>query len=301
MLTLFNMKIFDCTTYFDEKMLMDVRFNVLDEYVHKFIVVESIYSHSGEKKNLNFDINLYPKFKDKIEYLVIEEEPKNLASNDEIVLNPHLKRLNSIKRIEQSYNYMKKGISSAQDEDLILISDNDEIPNLDSNMFKTNKNSFILFKQFFFYYKFNYLYDRMVWFGTKGCKKKKFSKFSNLRNLKNKKYPFWRLDTFFSNLKQTDINIINDGGWHFTNLKSAEDLYIKLKNFGHHDEFDLSGLSINDLKNKIDRGIVFYDHFADKSSKEKWNFDYKLKKIKDDMLPEYLVNNKNKFKDWFVD
>ena len=90
-------------------------------------------------------------------------------------------------------------------------------------------------------------------------------------------------------------------GWHFTNLKSAEDLYIKLKNFGHHDEFDLSGLSINDLKNKIDRGIVFYDHFADKSSKEKWNFDYKLKKIKDDMLPEYLVNNKNKFKDWFVD
>ena len=50
LLTLFNMKIFDCTTYFDEKMLMDVRFNVLDEYVHKFIVVESIYSHSGEKK-----------------------------------------------------------------------------------------------------------------------------------------------------------------------------------------------------------------------------------------------------------
>ena len=44
------MKIFDCTTYFDEKMLMDVRFNVLDEYVQKFIVVESIYSHSGEKK-----------------------------------------------------------------------------------------------------------------------------------------------------------------------------------------------------------------------------------------------------------
>ena len=301
MSTIFNMKIFDCTTYFDEKMLMDVRFNILDEYVHKFIVVESIYSHSGEKKNLNFDINLYPKFKDKIEYLVIEDEPKNLASNDEIVLNPHLKRLNSIKRIEQSYNYMEKGISSSQDEDLILISDNDEIPNLNSNIFKTNKCSFILFKQFFFYYKFNYLYDRMVWFGTKGCKKKKFSKFSNLRNLKNKKYPFWRLDTFFSNLKQTDINVIDDGGWHFTNLKSAEDLYTKLKNFGHHDEFDLSGLSINDLKNKIDRGIVFYDHFADKSSKEKWNFDYKLKKIKDDMLPEYLINNKNKFKDWFVD
>ena len=73
------MKIFDCTTFFDEEMLMDVRFNILDEFVHKFIVVESTYSHSGEKKKLNFNINSYPKFKDKIEYLVIEEEPANLA------------------------------------------------------------------------------------------------------------------------------------------------------------------------------------------------------------------------------
>ena len=82
------MKIFDCTTYFDEEMLMDVRFNILDEFVHKFIVVESIYSHSSIKKKLNFNINSYPKFKDKIEYLVIEKEPENLADEKEIKLNP---------------------------------------------------------------------------------------------------------------------------------------------------------------------------------------------------------------------
>ena len=171
------MKIFDCTTYFDEEMLMDVRFNILNEFVHKFIVVESIYSHSGEKKKLNFNINSYPKFKDKIEYLVIEEEPNNLANKDEIKLNPHLKRLNSIKRIEQSYNFMEKGILDAVGEDLILLSDNDEIPNLNSNLFRKNKNNFMLFKQYFFYYKFNYLYDRMLWFGTKGCKKKVLKNF----------------------------------------------------------------------------------------------------------------------------
>ena len=66
------MNIFDCTTFFDEKLLMDVRFNVLNEHVSKFVVVESIYSHSGKKKGLNFNIDDYPKFKDKINYIVIE-------------------------------------------------------------------------------------------------------------------------------------------------------------------------------------------------------------------------------------
>ena len=291
------MKIFDCTTYFDEEMLMDVRFNILDEFVHKFIVVESMYSHSGEKKNLNFNINSFPKFKDKIEYLVIEEEPNNLANVEEIKLNPYLKRLNSIKRIEQSYNFMENGITEAVDEDLILISDNDEIPNLNSNLFKKNKSNFILFKQYFFYYKFNYLYDRMLWFGTKGCKKKKFKKFSNLRNLKNKKYPFWRLDTLFSDIRQIDISVISDGGWHFTNLKSPEDLFLKLKNFGHHDE---SGITIQDLNDKINNGEVFYDHFADKAAKDKWKSEYKLKKIKDELLPKYIIQNKKLYKDWFA-
>ena len=56
------MKIFDCTTYFDEELMMDVRFNILDKFVDKFIVVESKYSHSGQKKKLNFDINNYKKF-----------------------------------------------------------------------------------------------------------------------------------------------------------------------------------------------------------------------------------------------
>ena len=150
-----------------------------------------------ELKKLNFDINDYPKFKDKIIYIVIDEEPNDLSSEEEIKKNFYLKRLNSIKRIEQSYNFMEKGISNSNEEDLILISDNDEIPNLDSKDFIDNKNSFVVFKQAFFYYKFNYFYDRLPWFGTKGCRKKIFKRFSHLRNLKNKKYPFWRLDTYF--------------------------------------------------------------------------------------------------------
>ena len=293
------MNIYDCTTFYSEKMMLDVRFNILNDDVHKFIVVESSYSHSGKAKNFNFDINDYPKFKDKIIYLKINKEPDNLYSNEEILNNPIYKRLNSIKRIEQSYDYMKKGIEEANDEDLIIISDNDEIPNLKSIKFKKSKRNFLIFKQLLFYYKFNYYYDLMPWHGSKACKKKYLTSFSNLRNLKNKNYPFWRLDTYFSKIKKKNLEIIDDGGWHFTNLKTPEDLYIKLKNFGHHDEFDNTKITISDLKQKIDNGFVLYDHFADKSSKNKWENNYKLKIIKNSSLPNYLIENRSNFKEWF--
>ena len=279
--------------------MLDLRFNILNENVYKFIVIESSFSHSGKKKKFNFDINDYPKFKDKIIYLKIDKEPIDLYGDMEASKDPIYKRLNSIKRIEQSYDFMMKGIINASDEDLIIISDNDEIPNLNSNKFKKSNKKFYIFKQLLFYYKFNLLHETMPWFGSKACKKKYLKSFSNLRNLKNKKYPFWRIDTYFSNLKETSLEIIGDGGWHFTNIKTPEDLYIKMKNFGHHDEFDESKLTIEDLRKKIDDGHVFYNHFIDKKSEDKWKGDYKLKRIENHLLPDYLIKNQNNFKEWF--
>ena len=293
------MKIFDCTTFYNEKMMMDVRFNILNEHVSKFIVVESLYSHSGKKKKLNFDINDYPKFKEKIRYIVIEEEPEGILQDED--KNKHLafKRLNSIRRIEQSYNYMSKGIEDANDEDLIMLSDNDEIPNLQNLDFGKINNNYIIFEQLFFYFKFNLLYDRMFWFGTKACRKKKLKSFSTLRNIKNKEYPFWRLDTFFTNYKKINLKIIKNGGWHFTNLKNPVELFEKLSNFGHHDEFEASELSVEKIKEKIKNKEMFYDHFAQKESKNKWDFNYKLKKIDHEFLPEFLKINSEKYKEWF--
>ena len=123
--------------------------------------------------------------------------------------------------------------------------------------------------------------------------------FSWLRNIKFKKYPIWRIDTYFSNTKYSNLNIINDGGWHFTNLKSPEDMFEKFMNFGHHDEFKLSGITVDKIKDKISKREMFYDHFADKSSKNKWNSDYKLKKIDTDLLPRYLASNREKYLEWF--
>ena len=142
-----------------------------------------------KKKKLNFDINNYPKFKDKIIYIVIDEEPKGIIGKKNGFAEPHEKRSDSLKRIELSYDYMIKAISIASDNDLIILSDNDEIPNLNSEQFKKTKKDIIIFKQLFFYYKFNLLYDLVPWFGSKAAKKKKLLSMSWLRNLKNKKYP----------------------------------------------------------------------------------------------------------------
>ncbi len=290
------MKIIDCTTYYSEDLMLDVRFNILDQYVSKFIITESLFSHSGEKKSLNFDINNFPKFKDKIEYLVIEKEPEGIDFKDN---SSSTKRMNSLLRIEQSYDFMMNAIKGVSDEDLICLSDNDEIPNFDSKFFQKSNNDIYIFKQLFFYYKFNLFYDLMPWYGTKACKKKKLLSFSWLRNLKNKKYPFWRFDTFFSKIKQTNLRIVEDGGWHFTNLKTAKDIFTKLSNFGHHNEFDISGVTIQDIQDCIDNRVVNYDHLADKSQSNKYNANHKLKLIEDKILPNYIINNKEKYKDWF--
>lgn len=291
------MKIIDCTTYFAEDLMLDVRFNILNDYVEKFIIVESKYSHSGEKKNLNFDINNYLKFKDKIEYLVIEEEPEGIIRN--INNDSSIKRMNSLLRIEQSYDFILNAIKNFSENDLICLSDNDEIPNFESKIFKESNNDIFIFKQLFFYYKFNLFYDLMPWYGTKACKKKKLLSFSWLRNLKNKKYPWWRFDTYLSKTKQANIQIVNDGGWHFTNLKTAEDIHKKLSNFGHHNEYEESGLTIKDIQYCIDNRIVNYNHLADKTAPNKYNAKYKLQIATDQMLPNYLKKNKEKYINWF--
>ena len=252
-----------------------------------------------KKKELKFNIENYKKFKDKIIYLVIEDQPDNLVQLENNSNDSGRKRMNSIKRVEQSYNFMINGISDASSEDLIILSDNDEIPNLNSDQFKKSKKDIIIFKQLFFYYKLNLLYDYIPWFGSKACKKKYLKSFSWLKNLKNKKYPIWRVDTYFSYLKETNLEIIDNGGWHFTNLKTPEELFEKLSNYGHHNEFEDSGTTVEDLKNQMENKIVVYNHKLDKKENRHENFQYKLKKIDKLYLPEYLSKNKDKYKIWF--
>ncbi len=292
------MRVFDTTTFFEEKLMMDLRFNILDPFVDKFIVCEATFSHSGKKKEIKFDKKNFPKFEDKIVHIIINEDPveKTYNQND----NSNFLRQNSIKRIETQRNYIGKALEDADKNDYIIYSDNDEIPDLSKIDFKSNKAKIILFKQKLFYYKFNLAYPKIDWFGSKSCKLKDLKNISWLRNIKNKKYNLFRLDTLFSKMKYINLKIIEDGGWHFTNLKTPEELLRKYLNDEMHSEFELKNDDLKDIEYKIKNKFINYDHLLDtKSSNEKkQNNRFDLTKVNLDILPNYILNNLEKYKSW---
>ena len=295
------MKIYDCTMFFDESMIFELRLNILNNFVDKFIVVESLFTHSGKKKEQNFNIENYPKFKDKIIYILLENEPKvpfliNENSKDKI---GH-QRLNSLKRIEIQYNALSEGITEASDDDLVILSDCDEIPNLEELNLNNLKNEIILFKQKIFYYKFNLLHSSMDWYGSKACKKKNLISFDWLRYVKNKKYPIWRFDAFFSKNKYINLKVLNNGGWHFSKIKNEEEIFNLLSVYGEHNEFNISGITKKNIKELIDNHELYFDHSLDKKGQDKYSSKIKLDKVDLNHLPKYLSDNINKYQKWMA-
>ena len=291
------MNIYDCFMYFDEDLLLDLRLNSLNKYIKKFVITEATYTHNGNKKKLNFDINNFKKFRDKIEYIVVDTPPQNilkLVEGESKDKRGEKLILNGMARDYFQRENLNKGLIEASDEDLILISDLDEIPNLKNFVYKSK---ITLFEQKMYYYKLNLVYPNFIWYGSKVCKKKDLYNPQWLRNVKSKKYPSWRLDILFSKTKYNKIKIIKDGGWHFSNIKNPEMINLKMKNFLHHLEYEESGLGVEDVKKIVSEKKVFYDHSADKKSK-KWKVATKLIKEDYKSLPDYISLNKSKFKDW---
>ena len=297
------MYIYDCFQYFDEDFLLDLRLNILDKYVKKFIITEATYTHNGSKKKLNFDINKFKKFKDKIIYIVVEKNPPEIKKiNDkdgEIEKNRKL-ILNAMARDYFQRQNLSRGFENINENDIVMISDLDEIPNLKNLDFNDINNKIIIFQQKMFYYKLNLFYDNFIWHGTKACKKKDLLSPQWLRNIKAKKFPVWRFDLFFSRKKYTNLHFVKNGGWHFTYLKTPEELQKKLLNFAHHLEFEKSGINIKDIQKLVNEKRIIYDHNTDKKDYiKRWSGEKKLKNIEDNYLPDYIVANKDKIKKWF--
>ena len=295
------MKIYDCFMFSDEKMILDIRLNVMNEYVDYFVIVESKYKHNGDIKDKNFDINQFTKFKDKIIYIYQDKEPEGLIStnfkNDQNKMYRNILH-NTYLRENSQRDMIKEGISEASQNDLVMVGDIDEIPNLKNFDFDIKKNEIIVFKQLMFYYKLNLFYKELIWSGTKACIKKELKSPQWLRNIKAKKYPRWRLDTIFSNKKYRNIRIINEGGWHFTNIMTPNEIFVKLNSFLHNVDFKLSGLTLNDIKNMVGERKILYDHFADQKKIHRWDSKVVLKPINLSYLPEYIYSNKEKYKNW---
>ena len=291
------MNIIDCFMYYDEDVILDIRLNTLNKYVSHFVICEANYNHNGTKREFNFDISKFKKFQDKIIYIKLDQQPKNLRILKKMddLLTKNSKILdNALLRENFQRNFLNTKIKDFSDEDLIIISDVDEIPNLEKFVYKSK---ITFFQQKMYYYKLNLLHKNFIWYGSKICKKKHLKSPQWLRNIKSKKYPLWRIDLIFSKTKYNNISFLENGGWHFTNIKTPEKIDYKMKNFLHHLEYEESGLGVEDVKKVIAEKKVFYDHSADKRER-KWNNSTKLVKEDISLLPEYVKNNREKFNDW---
>ena len=135
------MKLYDCFMYFDEDLVLDLRLNILNDHVDKFVIAEATKDHTGRDKKLNFNLKNFSRFKDKINYIIVNDLPMNLKFFKKDWPVHHL-------RDQHQRNALSRGYKNCDDEDLIMISDIDEIP--DPNKIREFKiNTHVLCKKIF--------------------------------------------------------------------------------------------------------------------------------------------------------
>ena len=148
-----------------------------------------------------------------------------------------------------------------------------------------------------FYYKLNLSLPNLNWYGSKACKIKNLKSIDLLRSLKNKIYPFYRLDTIFSDIKHQNLQIIENGGWHFSNLKTVEELERKYLNDENHAEYQAQGFTKNRIIENMNNKTIDYDHTAKKNSLDRFG-STKLEKININILPDYILKNIKDYQNW---
>ncbi|MEC7179364.1 MAG: hypothetical protein VXV83_00345 [Pseudomonadota bacterium] len=266
------MAIYDCFQYFNEDHIVDLRLNILDEYVDYFVICESTKNHQGKDKKINFNQNNFSKFKHKIKLIIADY-------SERINFDKHIGGESPVEQHQR--NTLIEGIKDASQEDLIILSDSDEIPDL-SKLSDVKKNKkFIAFSHKMFMYKLNLQnLEESNWIGSRLVKKKDLVSMQKLRNLKFRKFPIYRFD-------KRHFQVIN-GGWHFSFLQTPENIIEKIKSFSHG-EFDNNNLDIQKIEEKIINNKDIFDR------------GHKLKKIElDNSYPNYILDNKEKYLKWIL-
>ena len=264
--------------YFDEDLILDLRLNVLNKYVDKFVIAEATKDHTGKDKKLNFNINNFSKFKDKITYIVVDDLPMNIKHYKKNWPVHHL-------RDQHQRNSLYKGYKNCDDNDLIMISDIDEIP--DPNKIKDFKitNKYACFIQKNFQSKINLLnISEKYWMGTKIIQKKYLKSPQWLRNIKTSKPKFWKF------YKPRQPQLIYEGGWHFSFLKEPERISKKIKSYSHSEYNKPEFTDEKKIKERIRNRIDIFDR------------DFKYKKVDlDNTFPKYILENLSKYKNWIIE
>ena len=271
------MKLCDCFMYFDEDLVLDLRLNILNNYVDKFVIAEATKDHTGKDKKLNFNIDNFSKFKSKISYIIVEDMPTNLKFYKKNWPVHHL-------RDQHQRNALARGYEDSNDDDLIMISDIDEIPDPNKIKIFDVKNKYACFIQKNFQSKINLLnISDKNWMGTKIIKKKYIKSPQWLRNIKTAKPSFWKF------YKPRQPQLIYDGGWHFSFLKNPKGISKKIQSYSHSEYNKSIYTDEKKIAERINNRIDIFDR----------NFKYEKIDI-DDTFPKYILENINKYKDWII-
>ncbi len=266
-------KIIDTITFFDNNFIFDFRYNILEKYVDRFVICESIYDHKGIKKKINFDPENKYRSNKKILHIILKE--------------PFPKNTNEWQNQAIQREFLLKNLDFTSDDDYIMFSDPDEIPHPEVLAKLNLKKKFGIFNQLFFNYKFNLFNPyETPWEGTRVCKKKNLKSIEYLRNrikAKNLKYNFLRFD------KEKNIEVFKNAGWHFNNIMSPEQISLKLKTFAHTEFNSKEFYSVENIRNKINKKIDLFNR----------GHNYRVIEI-DDRFPEYLQKNREKYKSYIT-
>ena len=271
-------KIFDCITFYKGNLLFEMRLNILKDFVDYFVVCEANKDHVGNKKEFNFNKSFLEKYPDKIIYIQVENLPEiNLKGKKDYAL------------LKLQMENLFRGIKEANKDDIIIFSDEDEIPNPSQiDRFDKNKYKFGIFLQNMYYFKLNIQSTSEGsgnWAGSRICRRKFLNSFFKLRLLKTKniQYPFWRID------KEKSIQLIEKGGWHFTYLMKPEEISKKIQSMSHTEFNKEKFRDIENIKKKI------------KELKDPFDRNYNFEKVSiDDTYPDYVKKNLSLFEEWIL-
>ena len=267
------MKTIDCFSYFDEDLILEIRLSTLYNYVDEFVICEATIDHAGNKKDLNFDIEKFKEYKSKINYFVVDDLPKEVKKFKKNWHPAHA-------RDQFQRNALARGITHCDPEDLIMISDLDEIPNPEKISDFKDKDDFVCFVQNNYLLKFNLLnITEPYWYGTRMCKKKNLRSPQWLREIKARKLPFYKF------YKPRFSRFIHNGGWHFSSVKDAKGIYKKLNCYSEQQFNNRKYKDLSIIEKKI----------LDKKDLFNRNYDYKVVKI-DESFPKFIYKNQEKFR-----
>jgi hypothetical protein len=280
--------IIDCFTFFNELDLLEIRLNTLKDEVDRFVLVESTRTHQGKSKPLYFSENRsrFKDFENRITVIVVDDFPEN-PDNSAWVFEHHQR------------NCILRGLRNCQPDDLILISDVDEIPNPATISSLLGDSTMMIFRQKMYYYYLNCINstasNKYSWNGTIKIRYKDIGIPQELREismrlmgLQNNKLIhrlYWKAWAYFNlTLKNIRIDSIDMGGWHFSYLGGTEAIIKKIEAFAHTEYNNNHYKNAENIENAINHGQDIFGR----------DFQYNFVPI-DNTYPDYIKDNSSKF------